>query len=135
MTYPYFLNPLKVEYIDGRRWRLTSPLTYTRSHLDQIKVPSGFCTDFASVPRFFWRLLPPAGAGPGAAYGMAAVIHDFLYATGLRPRAECDKIFREAMATEGVTGWRRWAMYLAVRSFGWLPWRRYRKGMPYASDD
>jgi hypothetical protein len=38
-----------------------------------IRVPVGYRTDFASIPRFFWRILPPAGR-----YGKAAVVHDWL---------------------------------------------------------
>jgi hypothetical protein len=111
------VNPLHVRYIDGRQWELTQPFQY-----GGWTVPAGFVTDFASVPRFFWRLLPPAGNGQAAAYGYAAVVHDWLYRRGYRfpSRKTCDAIFFDLMKAAGVAPWRRWAMYLAVRAFGWL---------------
>lgn len=42
-----------------------------------IRVPAGFVTDFASIPRAFWVVLPPTGK-----YGKAAVVHDYLYVMG-----------------------------------------------------
>ena len=32
--------------------------------LPTVKVPEGFVTDFASVPRVFWTALPPDGERP-----------------------------------------------------------------------
>ena len=92
-------------------------------------VPAGFVTDFASVPRIFWRLIgPPTGYGRDAAYGKAAVIHDFLYFTpGTRSRQDCDDVFLEAMTDLGVSKARRTLMHLAVRVGGGWPWRRYRQ--------
>ena len=76
-------------------------------------VPAGFVTDFASIPRLFWRVLPPTGS-----YGKAAVIHDYLYRTGAFTRSICDGIFLEAMCELGVPGWKRRVMFRAVRLFG-----------------
>ena len=56
-----FYRPLILEYLDGRRWRLQESFGYTLRTGRRITVPKGFETDFASVPRFFWRLLPPTG--------------------------------------------------------------------------
>jgi len=79
-----------------------------------IRVPKGFVTDFASVPRFFWRVVPPMGQ-----HGKAAVVHDFLYrkSSGFS-KILADAIFFEAMELLGVSWWKRWVMYLAVRYFG-----------------
>ena len=41
-----------------------------------------FMTDFASIPRPLWSILPQWGR-----YGNAAVVHDFGYWTQTRPRA------------------------------------------------
>lgn len=89
----------------------------------RIVARAGSRTDFASVPRIFWPVIPPYGR-----HGFAAVIHDELYRVQGRvgipplPRAECDRIFRDAMQSTGVRWTRRWVMWLAVRLFGWLPW-------------
>ena len=112
-----FLSPLKLEYLDGREWRVDEPFEYHIGSPESgmvIRVRAGFKTDFASVPRLFWRIFPPTGT-----YGKAAVIHDHLYRTALTSRAMADAIFLEAMGVLNVARWKRWAMYLAVRWFGW----------------
>ena len=75
-------------------------------------VPSGFQTDFASVPRFFWRVLPPNGP-----YLVAAIVHDWLYSSDCS-RFLADSIFRELMHQTGVPAWKRIVIYYAVRTFG-----------------
>ena len=112
-----FLSPLKLEYLDGRAWRVDEPFEYHIGSPESgmvIRIGTDFKTDFASVPRFLWGILPPTGK-----YGKAAVIHDYLYRTALASRAMADAIFLEAMGVLGVALWKRWAMYLAVRLFGW----------------
>lgn len=110
-----FLTPLHLEYLDGRRYRLLLGFHYVTliGGLGSIQVPAGFETDFASVPRFFWRLFPPTGE-----YGKAAVIHDYLYRCTTLDRDVCDRIFLEGMEELGVNWWTRHAMYRAVRIFG-----------------
>lgn len=115
---------------DGRTWVIRSEFGYdvgAEDSGDTIDVPVKFRTDFASTPRFLWVIFPPWGK-----YGNAAVIHDFLYWTQTRPRCECDHIFLEAMGVLGVAQWTRYAMFLAVRLFGWYVWwnnpRRKRNG-------
>ena len=128
-------DPLRVEYIDGHTWLLIEDFSYLdvyetteddsrdyddgpRWKTNKITVPAGFTTDFASIPRFFWRILPPAGE-----YGKAAVIHDFLYQYGRDnkgpvTKAYADGVFLRAMTDLGVGVFRRRAMYAAVRLFG-----------------
>ena len=110
-----FHSPLQLEYIDGRDWKVIRPLRYEVRPGQNIRVPRGFVTDFASVPRFLWRLLPPTGV-----YGKAAVVHDYLYRTTMAPysRADADLVFLEAMEELGVPWWKRTLMYDAVRLFG-----------------
>jgi hypothetical protein len=70
---PSFHTPLDLEVADdGRQYRLLTAFQYDSS-LTTITVPAGFVTDFASVPKLFWNLLPPTGR-----YGKAAVVHDVL---------------------------------------------------------
>lgn len=112
------LHPLE----DGRTWRVETELHYRSQYGYDIVVPKGFCTDFASVPRFFWRLLPPWDK-----YGLAAIMHDWLYTKQTYPREVADTIFYEAMGDLNVPFWKRWTMYRAVRGFGWLAWQNNRK--------
>jgi hypothetical protein len=117
-----FQSELRVQFVDGDRWVLTSPLTYVSSKYDAFIVPAGFSTDFASIPRVLWT----AVGHPSGLWGPAAVLHDHEYAAGKVTRAEADWLFRDAMEALGVSRARRWTLYLGVRSGGWLAWRRHR---------
>lgn len=110
-----FLTPLLLEYLDGRNYKVLRPFVYQVRHGETITVPKGFVTDFASVPRLLWRVLPPTGH-----YGKAAVVHDYLYRTTSMDytRAEADLVFYEAMEDLGVNAWVSKLMYWAVRCFG-----------------
>lgn len=121
-----FLDPLILKYLDGRDWELVSPFNYQTDVFPvsrrPIKIPAGFLTDFASVPRLLWNVMPPTGM-----YGKAAVIHDYLYRTPqMATRAEADNVFKEAMQALGVGWWTRQVMYRGVRLFGW---RAYKGGL------
>ena len=95
-------------------WEVASPLVYNAGLGHEFSVPAGFITDFASTPRIVWWLIPPFGL-----YLRASVLHDWLYANGTISRARADAIFLEGMKALGVSAWKRWVMYLAVRGFGW----------------
>lgn len=112
---PRFLSPLEVERISDSSWRLLKPLVYDSAlRPTVIFVPTGFTTDFASVPR-----LPIIYAWVGDKGHRAAVIHDYLYGRAKNPRRVCDAIFREALALDEVGVFSRWAMWCGVRAFGW----------------
>jgi hypothetical protein len=118
------------------KWKLERPFVY-RGRTDHFEIPAGFVTDFASVPRILWSILPPYGE-----HTEAAVVHDWLYS--VRPlvatgrfvggslehrrisRADADGIFRRIMRERGVGFVRRWVMYLGVRLGGWRSWREHR---------
>lgn len=87
-----------------------------------VDVPEGFKTDFASVPRIFWNIIPPTGD-----YAFAAVIHDYLYVTGDVKRKKADTIFLTLMKKAGVSFWKRRVMYRAVRLGGWIFWDKNRE--------
>jgi len=78
-----------------------------------VRVPAGFRTDFASIPRLFWRVFNPSGR-----WRRAAVIHDYLYSHAAHcPRFLADAIFRHVMWQDGVGWFSRCAIYYAVRLF------------------
>ena len=115
-----FTKPLILKFLDTRkdlfRFELVEPFEYHVGEIgsgDIVSVPQGFRTDFASVPRIFWRIVPPVGL-----YGKAAVVHDYLYDSRERSRADADKIFLEAMIVLGVPKLQRNLMYRAVRIGG-----------------
>ena len=112
-----FLTPLEVtQRPTDHRWVLLAPLMYKSDLLGTwiVKVPTGFDTDFASVPRLpfmYWLL--------GGRANHAAVIHDYLYRTALVTRAEADRVFVEAAEVEGVSWPARWTMWTGLRVGGW----------------
>ncbi len=109
---------------DGKTWVVLRDFGYdvgAEGSGDRINVAIGFKTDFASIPRLFWIVLPKWGR-----YGNAAVVHDWLYWTQERSRREADDIFREGMGVLGVGTLTSWLIYTAVRRFGWLAWIRNR---------
>ena len=103
-----------------QRYELTEDVEFNNGVISLV-VPKGFLTDFASVPRFLWAIFPPIDR-----WSRAALIHDYLYRTGKVSRAEADAIFLAIMKEDGVPWYQRWPMYLAVRTFGYLPWRKLR---------
>lgn len=113
----------KLVLVAGRanRWRLARPLVFVGSA--SIAVPAGFETDLASVPRPFRNLFNVNGKSR-----RAAVLHDWLYAgTHCYTRKQADRIFLEAMQSDGV-GWaERNAMFSAVRAFGWAYFKKCRE--------
>jgi len=108
------LEDTELENADYRAlWLLLSVFGYVTKAGLSIQVPAGYITDFASIPRMFWRIEPPTGR-----VRRAAVIHDWLYALMLVSRDQADRIFLEAMEVCGVPYLKRHAMYLAVRAGG-----------------
>ena len=79
----------------------------------RVVVPVGFRTDFASVPRFFWRVFPPVGD-----WWRAAAMHDYLYDATRVSKALADAMFWEGLIADDVPVWTRRLMYWAVRLFG-----------------
>lgn len=107
---------------DGRTWVILRPFSYgvgNEGSDDTVRVRTGFMTDFASIPRVFWFFLPCWGK-----YGNAAVIHDWLYWKQERPRNKADGIMLEGMTVLKVPTWQKYAIYAAVRLFGWIAWKR-----------
>lgn len=125
-----FLTPLVAEKVRGTEdtWIIREPLVYYRTEIrdgqeviQQIIIPDGFVTDYASTPRFVWLLMPKSGK-----YDDAAVVHDYLYVHAGKlnnrdlpyTKADADAIFKEAMKALGVDWLRISLMYPAVRIFG-----------------
>lgn len=99
--------------------RLLAPLAYKSDLLkEEIIVPIGFETDFASVPRLPLAYLIVGGRG-----ARAAVIHDWLYKLRKTSRKMADEIFAEALKASGYNSFVVWLMYAGVRIGGGAYWR------------
>ena len=133
-----FTTKLSVELEDqqaaqGRgSWSLSKKLVYQSDVAAQtITIPVGFVTDFASVPRFpslFFSIF-------GDIASEAAVVHDYLYYTGILGRKLSDEVLREAALATGCAHWKAMGLYLGVRLVGWHAYNKYaakRMMLPYA---
>lgn len=128
-----FCGKLKVEYIDGKHWLVLHGFTYRVGDANGkafIKIPSGFVTDFASMP------LGILFKSPGGLWDKPAIVHDLLYRRGwieverhhqFITRKDADDIFKEAMEMAGVNWLARQIIYAGVRIGGVATWDRYRK--------
>lgn len=118
-----FTEPLILEVTqkDKRPFRLVKPFSFYLDDGSTIEVPKGFETDGATVPILLRAFIRPWGR-----HGKAAVLHDWLYRSGV-PRDFADKVLLEAMNVLDVPEHRKWAIYWAVRMFGWIPYRRINR--------
>ena len=96
-----------------------------------IIVPEGFATDFASIPRFLWGILPPHGAAMPA-----SVLHDYHYtfhpfSMEVRDmeieRRIADDDFKENLLKANISKFQAGMMYRAVRLFGAYRFKHYGK--------
>jgi hypothetical protein len=119
------ITPLLLQYVDGKIWTLAEDFIVESSPLGIIRIAKGFRTDFNSIPRGLWNILPPDEAGH------AAVVHDHLYQTGRIvtrniTRSEADAAHREFAQLDGIKSWKIGLIYSALRLGGWKVWNRYR---------
>lgn len=80
-------------------------------------VPTGFVTDFASIPRLFWRV---TGHPIDKHHRYAALLHDYLYSVGgdEDDRKYADKLYRRMLEASGMGWWSAWMEYKVLRWFG-----------------
>lgn len=101
---------------DGLLWATRDDL------VDAIVVPPGFVTDLASVPR---RLRDLEAFDVNGLSRCPAILHDWLYATGMGGKAFADELFHSALLAEGVGRLNAWAFYKSVHWFGGCPYRNH----------
>lgn len=80
-------------------------------------IPSGYITDFASIPWWFRSVISSLGK-----HSIAALVHDFLYDQRIGTRMEADKIFLKLMLHYNVTKAKAYVMYWGVRIGGRSWW-------------
>ena len=120
-----FTTPFIGKLVGKNLWEVYEPFEY---HIGKypsneiIKIPVGYRTDFASVPRILWCIISPVDD-----HAKAAVVHDYCYDTGKYSRKRCDQIFREALTVLDIPKWKIFSMYWSVRLFSYKAWLRCRK--------
>ena len=128
-------SPLEAVPPDYKLYRNTIEFEYRVGNEQSgkvIKIPKGYITDGASIPKWAWSII----GGPVGKYAPAAIVHDYIIEFELYPRKKADKIFLEAMKVLKVPFWKRRIMYRAVRiNSGWrklLNW--YKETYRYDED-
>jgi len=125
-----FLSELDTRLYDEHSGlhKLLAPLIFYSAELNKlIIVPTGFITDFASVPRIVGAYLLFGSKGP-----KAAVVHDWLYSGGIEglARAAADRVFLEALKASGYSNTTSYPMYWAVRIGGGFAWTEPNLSQP-----
>lgn len=113
-------NPLYLGRFSDRIYYLLKDISWSPNPGQSPKpvtVPPGFVTDFASIPRAFWSILPTDGP-----YVFAAIIHDFLYWSQTTNRDEADLVLKYAMEDFKVGAATIATIYSGVRIGGSLAW-------------
>lgn len=126
-----FLTHLRLDDENGFPMMVIDPFLFYSDLIGMtIRVPAGFETDLASIPRILWAVLPKVGR-----WDRAAVVHDFLYVEGKAngveiSRSTADHVMFEAMTVCDVPLHQRYIIFLGVRLGGWLGWHQRRKADP-----
>lgn len=91
------------------------------------RLPMGFKTDGASIPRFLWRLCGTPLEVPRL---YAALVHDYLYGGGdpEATREDADKLYRDIQIALDVSKFKAYTEYYALRAFGGGHWHENEKG-------
>jgi len=121
MTY---LTPLQVEPIIGTNKRkLLSDFYYIDEVVGFIKVPKGFITDFATIPKIVPRWIINRDS---PAIREASVVHDYLYSgkcTLSLARYAADAVLYRAMLELRAPYILAKIVYFSARLFGASHWR------------
>ena len=105
-------------FVDGGHWIVRQPLVYRIGvSAEQITVPVGFVTDFASIPQALQSIIKQNGL-----YILPAVVHDYLYWNQSCNRKQADQIFLLAMIENKVGAIHRTAIHNAVAAAGSFAW-------------
>lgn len=105
------------------KYRLTEDLVWKCPFTSIIiTIPAGFVTDYASVPRGLHWLIPPDGP-----YAKAAVLHDYLYATGIYSRSISDGIFKQAMSETSIPLTYQYILFNGAILCGKASWDKWRQ--------
>lgn len=94
---------------------LLSPVSFKDGAGKVWQVPKGAKIDGASIPPALWSF---AGSPFTGNYRRASVIHDFFCDTKTEFASGIHKMFKEAMATDGISGLELASKYAAVKLFG-----------------
>ena len=88
----------------------------------KLRVPVGYVSDGASVPRIFWPILSPKIDPVTIA---PSIIHDYLYDYAWKyglDRLDCDIWYYNALSANGYPFWKNVLTFIGIRLFGVFHW-------------
>lgn len=104
----------------GRRISVTTTENvWYRDAVTFIECAADFTYDLASIPRLVWFIVSPWDIA------LESLFHDLNYRAQKTKRSYADFMLRSMMEDRGVPWAIRWAVYLAVRMFGWKAWSHW----------
>jgi len=113
------VRSIKVEIHTPTEWRKRARYVLQESiTISGLRIPQGFATDGATIPRVFWPIFPPVGE-----YFLAAAAHDYALIEGWC-WSDAATVFDQALKELSVSAWRRRTMVAAVRVYGCLSLKR-----------
>jgi hypothetical protein len=93
--------------------------------LKRLEIEKGYTHDGASIPWFGRFLIDRDGV-----HRESVLLHDYLYENEGRielgdddffyTRKDADQVMRECLKAQGLSSWKVFLMYNAVRGFGWM---------------
>jgi hypothetical protein len=110
-----FTNEIYLLPKPGFVWQIQNDLYFKVDNVAH-KIPEGFKTDLASVPRLLWPLFSPVQYE----IILPSTIHDFFYKNNFGyTRKEIDSIFYWALIDNGISKFKAYVFFVGVRMFGW----------------
>ena len=125
----YYTTKPKIIFVpetdDGYVFGLARSITY-KWRGKTLKVPKGFTSDGASVPRLLWASVSPTIHPYTIA---AAIMHDYIYRTHPEgwSRWDADLAFAEIAHADGLSKFKTLKAWIGLRLFGWIAWKQKKK--------
>ena len=127
-----FINKLNIQHIEGTEdYLLLTSLVYIDKKGKKWVVDEKFRSDGHSIPPLLRSF---AGSPFATKFPKSAWFHDDWCRSGIIPRREADKKYKELLKEEGATKFQQIRNYLGVRvmaGMSWisrqLPWNRRKK--------
>jgi hypothetical protein len=119
-----------IELRKDKLWVIISPLIWVRPNGYVINMSPYLITDYASIPKIFWPIIPKRDE----TYDLAAAFHDDCMRNRKRrnmSKKDCHDVFKEIMKHFNTDKWKYEVMYFAVnvggvfvggKGDGQLPW-------------
>ena len=115
-----FITKLRMEHIEGTElYKLFDPLIYIDSDGKEWILKRETKSDGHSIPKL---LRSVAGSPFATKYPKSAWFHDFWCKTGIIPRREADKKYKQMMKEEGANKFQQVRNYAGVRTGAFFNW-------------